>query len=179
MSNLSLQEQLKALSSQLSPAPSAERHHHATKDGQEKPSKAQQNKHKDRQNIQAAQTKPAWLDYVKYGVEILKAYFPECFKEGSDVQPLKIGIKHDLVKALSTLEAVTIVDKACAVASLSYYVQLPSYHKVVVVGAQRVDLFGHSAGEVTAEEAEYSRSCIEAKRHKKMKRDGVNQKANA
>jgi sRNA-binding protein len=35
-------------------------------------------------------------------VELLKAHFPECFKEMKEVKPLKVGLKQDLVKHLGT-----------------------------------------------------------------------------
>lgn len=100
--------------------------------------------------------KPPWLDYVQYGVELLKAYFPNGFKSGNEIRPLKKGIKQDLVLRLSTLETITIDDKACMVKSLSYYVNTAIYHKNVVEGAPRIDLDGNQIGVVSAEEAKYS-----------------------
>lgn len=100
--------------------------------------------------------KSAVLEYLQYGVELLKAHFPKSFKEPGEVQPLKIGIKQDLAKRLSALEDVVISDKACMMKSLNYYVNTLAYHKRVVVNAQRIDLDGNSAGVVTNEEANYS-----------------------
>lgn len=142
MSNASLKEQLQAVASQLS----------TDKIGKE---------HKPKRKFQQAaekpkKPKPKWLDYAQYGVELLKAYFPAAFKTAADVKPLKKGIKEDLVKRLSTLEAVVTEDKACMVKSLSYYVNMAAYHKSVVEGATRIDLDGNPAGVVSAEEAQYS-----------------------
>lgn len=111
--------------------------------------------------------KPAWLEQAQYGVELLKAHFPACFKDIKEIQPLKKGIKQDLVKHLSTQEAIVISDKACMVNSLAYYVNSPAYHKRVVEGAVRIDLDGLPAGVVSAEEARYSIDCREAKLQKK------------
>ena len=136
MSNASLKEQLAALASQMA------------KTKETKPSKNPSHKEK--------KPKPKWLDYVQYGVELLKVYFPEAFKPINQVKPLKKGIKQDLVKRLSTMTEIVTDDKACIVKSLSYYVNTMHYHKAVVEGSMRIDLDGHPAGVVTAEEAKYS-----------------------
>lgn len=152
MTNASLKEQLQTLG--LS-APKGETSQHPkkkTKPVQDKSPKVQ---------------KPAWLEQAQYGVELLKAYFPACFKEAKDIQPLKVGIKQDLVKFLSTKDDIVIPDKACMVSSLAYYVNSPAYHKRVVVGATRVDLEGNPAGVITEEEAQYSLDCRQAKLDKK------------
>jgi ProP effector len=143
MSNASLKEQLQAVASQLS-------------DKQEK-----QNRKKIH-HVDKNKPKPRWLDYVQYGVELLKVYFPAGFKDPSDVKPLKKGIKQDLVKRLSTLNIVTD-DKACMVKSLAYYVNTLSYHKSVTEGVARLDLDGNPSGNVTAEEAKYSIEKFQAK----------------
>lgn len=153
MSNLTLKEQLQALSKEL-PMKSNEPKSKEKKEGQSKKTNAKQ--------------KPQWLEQAQYGVELLKAHFPACFKELKEIKPLKIGIKQDLVKHLSTVENIVIGDKACMVGSLSYYVNSPSYHRVVVEGATRVDLNGQPAGTVTAEEAKYSQDCRQAKIQKKQ-----------
>ncbi len=149
MTNASLKEQLQAVASQLSDK--------VAKD--QKPKKAFRPVDK---------TKPKWLEHAQYGVELLKAYFPECFREMNDVKPLKVGIKQDLVKRLSTLENIVTEDKACMVKSLAYYVNTASYHRSVVAGATRVDLDGQPASEVTAEEAKYSVDRHQAKLQAKV-----------
>jgi ProP effector len=103
-------------------------------------------------------------------VELLKAHFPDCFRDVKDVQPLKIGIKQDLVKLLSTREEIVLGDKACMVNSLSYYVNSPAYHKSVVAGATRIDLEGKPTGVVSVEEAQYSVDCRKAKFEKKQEK---------
>lgn len=140
MSNASLKEQLQAMAPQLS----------------EKVTKDQRPKKQFTKVEKIAKPKPKWLDYVQYGVELLKTYFPASFKSANEVKPLKKGIKQDLVKRLSTIEAIVTEDKACMVKSLSYYVNTAAYHKAVVEGAMRIDLDGNPAGAVTAEEATYS-----------------------
>ena len=147
MSNASLKEQLQAVASQLSDTlrkdPQSGRH--------------PQVKNNIRPSVEKAKKpKPKWLEYAQYGVELLRAYFPEGFKGMNEVKPLKKGIKQDLVKRLSTIENIVTEDKACMVKSLAYYVNTASYHKSVVEGTMRVDLDGNPAGIVTAEEAKYS-----------------------
>lgn len=161
MSNASLKEQLQAVASQLSETVKKE------------PIKKKKPRYADRtgDNISHVNnTKPKWLDYVQYGVELLKAYFPNSFLAVNEIKPLKKGIKQDLVKLLSTLDGVVTEDKACMVKSLAYYVNTMAYHKSVVEGAVRIDLDGHPAGVVTAEEANYSVLRHQAKLQAKQKR---------
>ncbi len=154
MSNLSLKEQLKALS-----LGSSSLNEQSTVNDKKKikpPGSGDKEKSKAKQ-------KPAWLEQAQYGVELLKAYFPNCFKELKDVRPLKIGIKQDLVKQLGGREDIVIGDKACMVNSLAYYVNSVAYHKNMTEGTMRIDLDGQDAGLVTAEEAHYSVECRKAK----------------
>ncbi len=140
MSNASMKEQLQAVASKLSDA--LDKTH--TSEG--------------KANFVKKMKKPkqGWLDYVQYGVELLKAYFPSAFKTGHDIKPLKKGIKQDLVIHLSTLSAVVTEDKACMVKSLGFYVNTAAYHRSVIEGATRIDLEGNPSGIVSAEEARYS-----------------------
>lgn len=144
MTNASLKEQLQAMAPHLAGlAP-------------EKKAAEQKSKSKFKATDKAKKPKPQWLEYAQYGVELLRAYFPNCFYGMSQVKPLQKGIKQDLVKRLSTLPAIVIEDKACMVKSLAYYVNTASYHKSMIEGAIRVDLDGNEAGIVTAEEAKYA-----------------------
>lgn len=156
MSNLTLKEQLEALSlgsSHSTPAP-------------EKNTKAFK---KNGPPVEQVKQKPAWLEQAQYGVELLRAYFPACFKEMKEIKPLKIGIKQDLVKYLSTRDDIVLGDKACMVSSLAYYVSSAAYHRNVIEGSTRIDLEGNAAGLVTAEEAQYSLECRKSKLQKKNK----------
>lgn len=154
MSNLSLKEQLKALS--LGNSSSDE----SSKKNDKKRIKPTVSA--DKEKLKTKQ-KPAWLEQAQYGVELLKAYFPNCFKELKEVRPLKIGIKQDLVKHLGGREDIVIGDKACMVNSLAYYVNSMAYHKSMTEGTIRIDLEGNDAGAVTAEEAQYSLDCRKTK----------------
>lgn len=145
MSNASLKEQLQAVASQLSDKLVKEHKPKFKKRLNPAQNKAAQNK-----------VKPKWLEYVQYGVELLRVYFPACFKSMNEIQPLKKGIKQDLIKQLSSIETIVTEDKACMVKSLAYYVNTAAYHKSVVEGATRIDLNGQPAGIVSAEEAKYS-----------------------
>jgi ProP effector len=159
MSNLSLKDQLKALSlgsSSASEQSNKKDHHH-----KRKPNRVTQGGEKAKQ-------KPAWLEQAQYGVELLKAHFPNCFRELKEIRPLKVGIKQDLVKQLSGREDIVIGDKACMVNSLAYYVNSVSYHKSMTEGSMRIDLDGQDAGPVTAEEARYSAECRKSKLQKKQ-----------
>lgn len=156
MSNASLKDQLAAVASQLSDKKEiALKRKFSKKDPQQKVFKP-------------AKPKPKWLDYAQYGVELLKAYFPACFKSPNEIKPLKKGIKQDLVKHLSTLNQIVIEDKACMVKSLAYYVNTISYYKSMHTGVARVDLEGNNVGEVTAEEAAYAEERCKAKLHSKQ-----------
>jgi ProP effector len=189
MSNPSLKDQLKALSMELSsgvepdqkakapPAKSQHRERHATNHSSHANHAGKRDRadHKPRYSKKPAgapaekitKSKPAWLEQAQYGVELLKAHFPSCFREFKDIAPLKIGIKQDLAKHLSTCEDIVIGDKACMITSLAYYVNSMAYHKSMVPGAARIDLQGQPAGEVNAEEAQYSHDCRKAKIDKK------------
>ena len=153
MSNPSLKEQLQALS--------------ITASSKENQNDKQRSRKRDQPVVGNGKQKPQWLEQAQYGVELLKAYFPACFKDVKEIQPLKIGIKQDLVKQLSTLTEIAVTDKACMVNSLAYYVNSPAYHKSVVAGATRIDLEGNAAGLVTADEANYSVERRKAKLQKK------------
>jgi len=145
MSNSSLKEQLAAVAAKLSTG-------HTVKE-----------KLQNKDVLKSKNIKPKWLDYVQYGIELLKVYFPESFKSANEVKPLKKGIKQDLVKKLSTIDTIVIEDKACMVKSLSYYVNTIAYHKCIIKGVNRINLDGNPEGIVTAEEAQYSLERRQAK----------------
>lgn len=153
MSNASLKEQLQAVASQLSD--------NLVKTTQ-KPKKTVRPV-----TEKTTKLKPKWLEYVQYGVELLKVYFPASFRPAGEVVPLKKGIKHDLIKRLSTIQEIVIEDKACMVKSLAYYVNTAAYHKSVIEGATRIDLDGNPAGLVSSEEAKYSIERYQAKHQAK------------
>lgn len=149
MSNASLKEQLQAVASQLSDSVEKARKPQAQV-------KSKQKSHPANKPAKVNKPKPKWLDYVQYGVELLRMYFPQCFKTAGEIKPLKKGIKQDLILHLSTLSNLATEDKACMVKSLAYYVNLAAYHKSVVADATRIDLNGNEAGTVSVEEAKYS-----------------------
>ena len=169
MSNASLKDQLQAMALQISETVvvEARTEEQPTKNIGKIEKSNRPNKPGKQEKVSAA--KPKWLVYMQYGVELLRAYFPLCFKSGNEVKPLKKGIKQDLIKQLSTMECVVTEDKACMVKSLAYYVNTAVYHKSVVEGAARIDLEGHSVGIVSAEEAKYSTERHQAKLQAKAK----------
>lgn len=162
MSNASLKEQLQAMAAQIIDTPPKNKQQ-ASK--QQKPIQKQSNQ---RREPAPNRPKPKWLEYAQYGVELLRVYFPQAFKEMQAVQPLKKGIKEDLIRRLSTIENIVTEDKACMVKSLSYYVNTAFYHRSVKEGVIRIDLDGQPAGAVTAEEAKYSQDRNQAKREAKQ-----------
>lgn len=171
MSNASLKEQLQAMASQLSesvirtaPDRSVGRASARREPSAKAPVKS--SRPMDRKPKPAA-PKPKWLELAQYGVALLRSYFPGAFKPMNQVQPLKKGIKEDLVQRLSTMEKITTDDKACMVKSLSFYVNTVAYHRLVIEGASRLDLDGQPAGVVTAEEARYSQEKMKHKKEKK------------
>ena len=155
MSNASLKEQLQALS-MVKPA-----------NADKKNAKTKTSNSPEKNAAKQTKQKPSWLEHAQYGVELLKAHYPKCFKDMKEVQPLKVGIKQDLVKMLSMREDIVVSDKAVMVSSLSYYVNSASYHKAMSAGAMRIDLDGHPATVVTEEEARYSADCRKAKMQKR------------
>ena len=161
MSNPSLREQLAALAKE-----SATGSEKSAKSSQPAARPARKDKKQPVATTRAAT--PAWLEQARYGVELLKVCFPQCFGERETVRPLKTGIRQDLVKQLGTMSDIAIGDKACMVSSLAYYVNSVVYHKSVVEGADRVGLEGNIVGKVTAEEAQYSRSRLEARAQKRQ-----------
>jgi len=156
MSNASLQEQLQAFVC----GPDSERDESKAKEASSPKQPAQK----------PSASKPNWLEHVFYGLELLKAHYPLCFKDSRETQPLKVGIKQDLVKRLGSRDDIVINDKACMIKSLSYYVNTINYYKNVFEGALRIDLNGQPAGTVTAEEALYSSEQYQAKLQKKSSR---------
>ena len=171
MSNASLKEQLQAVASQLTEKSSTEMVSTEMVSTEklipEKVSTANMPKRKFQREAPPPEKinrpKPKWLDYAQYGVELLRAYYPDCFRAPNDIKPLKKGIKQDLVKRLSQIETIVTEDKACMVKSLSYYVNTAAYHKSMIDGAVRIDLDGNPDGIVTAEEAKYSLDRQQAK----------------
>lgn len=172
MSHASLKEQLQAM---VSPLPES------TKE-QFKEEKVKENKHNQgKKNYvlpKAKPQKPKWLEYVQYGVELLKVYFPACFGPINSIKPLKKGIKQDLIKRLSGISEIVTEDKACMVKSLAYYVNTALYHKSVVEGAVRIDLDGNPDGFVSKEEAQYSFDRYRAKLQAKSQAPDVSTKQN-
>ena len=170
MSNASLKDQLEAIAAQLSDTliktqqpKRTEQKTAPVKSAYKKPASVSANK-----PVTVPKPKPKWLMYVQYGVELLRANFPQTFTSGNDVKPLKKGIKQDLIKTLSAFDNIATDDKACMVKSLAYYVNTAAYHKKVVAGAVRIDLEGKPAGEVSAEEAKYSLERVQAKQQTKL-----------
>nr|WP_232230343.1 ProQ/FINO family protein [Halomonas sp. 1513] len=75
--------------------------------------------------------------------------YPQTFFKGH-TRPLKVGIHEDLVAREPWPDKLVRRALAC-------YVHLPRYLKAVRTGAERVDLDGASAGDVTDGEARYAR----------------------
>lgn len=173
MNNGSLKEQLEAVASQLSEIYPREQSPRAMKPNRPKSDRSIVPHKKPHSfsaptEVKMEKLKPKWLDYIHYGIELLKIYYPDCFKSAAQVLPLKKGIKQDLAKALSLRNDIVIEDKACMVRSLSYYVNTQAYLNTMKEGSIRVGLDGSSSDSVNAEEALYSQSKNALKQKNKL-----------
>jgi ProP effector len=95
-------------------------------------------------------------------ISVLAERFPACFAfNPSYRQPLKLGIHVDILARLGD----TIAPRDLS-AALRIYVSTNKYLKVLVAGADRVDLNGMPAGTVTAEHADIAKAQYEQRRDK-------------
>jgi ProP effector len=96
---------------------------------------------------------------------ILREKFPQCFQrlDLPNRQPLKVGIRLDIVTALPELSPVAIGR------AIGFYTAHVRYLRQCTEGCSRVDLDGQPAGAVTAAEAEHARNSLAqlAKRRKR------------
>jgi ProP effector len=86
----------------------------------------------------------------------LAEQFPKTFVTEKHMphRPLKVGIAADIQAALPDL------DRRALGVALKVYTHRIVYLQAVVVGADRVDLDGNPAGQVTASEAEYAAAVL-------------------
>lgn len=80
-----------------------------------------------------------------------KAFFPKAHQ----AQPLKLGILEDIIDVYERLEVRPFSKKRLREA-LNYYTASKAYLSAQKPDAQRLDLFGHPNGTVTAEQAMYA-----------------------
>ncbi len=78
--------------------------------------------------------------------------YPKTFNR-ENVRPLKIGIQEELL-------ADEKISKGKIKRALASYVRAPAYYRSLQAGAQRVDLTGEDAGEVTEQEAEHAKAML-------------------
>lgn len=78
--------------------------------------------------------------------------YPKTFNRET-VRPLKIGIQEELL-------ADEKMSKGKIKRALASYVRAPAYYRSLQAGAQRVDLQGEDAGEVTEQEAEHAKAML-------------------
>lgn len=88
--------------------------------------------------------------------------YPKTFSR-DNVRPLKIGIQEDLL-------ADEKVSKGKIKRALASYVRSPAYYRSLQAGAQRVDLLGEDAGEVTEQEAEHAQAMLKKIREERNER---------
>jgi ProP effector len=95
-------------------------------------------------------------------IGVLAERFPAAFTiNPRHRQPLKLGIHHDIAVQLGdAISPRTISD------ALRVYVGNPWYLKMLIAGADRVDLNGMPAGTVTAEHADIAKAQYEQRRAK-------------
>jgi ProP effector len=95
-------------------------------------------------------------------VRLLAETWPRCFAiDGKRRPPLKIGITEDILAAAP--DALTPDELTAA---LRFYCGNISYLRACVEGADRIDLDGNVAGQVTEREAEYARKIIARRQQK-------------
>lgn len=88
--------------------------------------------------------------------------YPQAFNRDA-VKPLKIGIQEDLL-------ADEKLAKGKIKRALASYVRSPMYYKSLVSGADRVDLSGAAAGQVTEQEAEHAKAMLKKQREQRQER---------
>jgi len=94
-------------------------------------------------------------------IEILRKEFPQVFKSGKEVKPLKIGIRKDLFNIIKQVPNSPISGGDCRKA-LYYYTRNPYYQKALSQPkAERIDLTGKPVSAVNSKDAEYGRSQYE------------------
>ncbi|MBO0736929.1 MAG: ProQ/FinO family protein [Alphaproteobacteria bacterium] len=97
--------------------------------------------------------------------------FPTCFAANcGQKRPLKIGIYRDIRTLMPEIPGKRLS------AVLSFYVGGWDYLRLLVAGAQRFDLFGEPAGEVSAEQAEHAAAQLAASRPRGRRTGGRNER---
>ena len=105
-----------------------------------------------------------WI-FIKAANAALHERFPKCFKEIAPI-PLKVGIWDDIVSRCPDIP-VKILRTTIAI-----YVDKIRYQYALTANANRVDLDGNVAGQVSEEQAE-----VAAKRARKLRRIFYKKKA--
>lgn len=95
--------------------------------------------------------------------------YPKTFNR-ENVRPLKIGIQEDLL-------ADEKISKGKIKRALASYVRAPAYYRSLQAGAQRVDLLGEDAGEVTEQEASHAQGMLKKIRDERNARVKEEKKA--
>lgn len=95
-------------------------------------------------------------------VALLVSQYPQAFSN-DEPKPLKIGIQEDLVSDDK-------VSRGKIKRALATYVRNPRYLQSLIVGADRVDLLGESAGKVSAEEEAHAKAKLEEYKQRRKER---------
>ncbi|OZI15071.1 RNA chaperone ProQ [Sodalis-like symbiont of Philaenus spumarius] len=98
------------------------------------------------------------LNSNKEVIAFLAERFPLCFTVEGEARPLKIGIFQDLVERVQGEENISKTQLRFA---LRLYTSSWRYLYGIKLGAQRVDLDGHSCGELEARHVEHARKQLE------------------
>ncbi|PLK58450.1 RNA chaperone ProQ, partial [Candidatus Palibaumannia cicadellinicola] len=98
------------------------------------------------------------LNSNKKVIAFLTQHFPLCFTSVGETRPLKIGIFKDLVEWVQSQDTLS---KTKLRSALRLYTSSWRYLYGIKHGVQRVDLNGHSCGELKAEHIEYARKQLE------------------
>jgi ProP effector len=106
-------------------------------------------------------------------IRLLQVRWPKCFElHGYRRKPLKVGIGAELL-------ATGVLPAAELKAVLGFYTRGDGYLQALSARAERIDLDGKPAGEVTENQAEWARVELEARRVRKAAREASQPKAKA
>ncbi len=95
-------------------------------------------------------------------IALISEAYPQAF-DRDNVRPLKIGIQEDIV-------ADGKISQGKIKRALASYVRSPLYYKSLQAGADRIDLAGQAAGQVSEQEAEHAKAMLKKIRDKRNER---------
>ncbi len=120
---------------------------------------------------QSAQTQPQRLSSGEEVLALLKQKFPKAFfDDPHQIRPLKINIHLDIRQVLGDICSNKAIERA-----LKLYAKQPAYYNLLKLNTPRIDLEGHSSGEVTDEHIQFAKNAKEKIKHLKLQRKKLQQ----